>query len=206
VGFLNGLIGKWLGFPKETVDTLMLIGLLHDCGKAMAPRQILRAPRALSVVEYEVIKMHTDHGYSILDDFPETVRHGARSHHENYNGTGYPDGASGVAIPLLARITALSDIYDAMTARRCYKEPQSPFHVLSILKKMRSTILDPMLVDLFLENMPQELVDKPVMLSDGNIGIIHAIDPKNLEYPKVMTRGRIVKCDRDLYCKHMHFE
>jgi HD-GYP domain-containing protein (c-di-GMP phosphodiesterase class II) len=206
VSLLNGLIGKWLGLPKETVDMLILVGLLHDCGKVAVPKQLLSAPRPLTVAEFEVVKMHAINSYNILNDFPETIRHGARCHHEKFNGNGYPDGVESMYIPLFARITAVSDIYDAMTARRSYKDPRSPFFVMALLNKLKDTELDPMLVELFLENMPQELIGKQVMMSNGKTAILQEIDPNDLEHPKVLFGGRQMKCDEEFYCKYMHTE
>jgi HD-GYP domain-containing protein (c-di-GMP phosphodiesterase class II) len=203
VSLLNGLIGKWMGFPKETIDALVLVGLLHDCGKAALPRQILSSDRSLTVAEFEVVKMHTVHTYNILEGFHETVRQGASGHHEKYNGSGYPYNLGEVGIPLLARITAISDIYDAMTARRSYKDPRSPFFVLSLMKKLRDTELDPMLVELFLEMMPQELLNKPVLLSNGKIGTVHNVNIEDIEFPTVLLDGEIIKTNERLHCLYM---
>jgi HD-GYP domain-containing protein (c-di-GMP phosphodiesterase class II) len=170
------------------------------------PKQIWAAPRPLTLLEFEVVKTHTLNSYEILNDFHEQVRHGARSHHEKFNGTGYPDGIPGVKTPLFGRITAISDIYDAMTSRRSYKEPQSPFSVFSMLNRLKKTELDPMLVDVFLEYMPRELVEKPVMLSDGSIGLVKGIDPEDYEFPYVFANGRTVKCGKELYCRYMYHD
>jgi len=206
VSLLNGLIGKWLGFPKETVDMLVLIGLVHDTGKALVPPQILNAPRKLALAEFEVMKSHPVYGYDSLADFPASVRYGARGHHEKYDGNGYPDRTRGSDIPLEARITAVSDIYDAMVSRRAYKEPRSPFHIITWLSKLRETELDPLVVDTFIENMPNELVDKPVMLSNGEIGAIHAVDPYDLEFPDIRMNGKVIKSSERLFCTFMFFE
>ena len=206
VSLINGLLGKWMGFPKETVNALILVGLLHDCGKAALPHQIISAPRALTTTEYEVVKMHTVHSYNLMSEFPETIRHGARSHHEKYGGKGYPDEISGINIPLYGRITAVSDIYDAMTARRSYKDPHSPFFAMSLIKELKDKDLDPMLVELFLENMPNELIGKAVALSDGRIGVIHSVDANDLEYPYVQVFGKTFKCSKNVRCVSMYHE
>jgi HD-GYP domain-containing protein (c-di-GMP phosphodiesterase class II) len=206
VSLLNGLMGKWLKVPKEIVDTLVLVGLLHDCGKAQLPRQIISAPRPLTAVEFEVIKMHTVYSYDMLSEFPENVRMGACSHHEKINGEGYPHRLAGQNIPMLGRITAIGDIYDALTARRSYKEPKSPFFAMSLLKKLAGKELDTMLVNVFLENMPGELIDKPVKLSNGDIATIHSVDLDDIEYPRVKVRNKTIKCTKELYCLCMFME
>lgn len=205
VSLLNGLIGKWMNLPRDTVDLLVMIGLVHDCGKASIPPQILNAPRRLALAELEIIKMHPGYAYDMLAGFPVEVRYGARGHHEKYNSKGYPDAYGKEVIPLAARITAVSDIYNAMVSRRVYKDPRSPFEVISWLRKLSGTDLDPLIVDVFIHNMPKELLGKPVVLSDGKVGIIHDIDFDNLEYPYIRSGERVFKSDKDLFCTHMYF-
>ena len=206
VSLLNGLQGRWLGLPKDAVDALVLIGLLHDCGKALMPARILNAPRKLTVVEYEVIKMHPVHTYELLSGFPETVRLAARLHHEKVNGCGYPDSLPEGKIPVEARITAVSDIYDAMVSRRAYKDPKSPFSIISMMMGLRNSELDTLLVDVFALNMPKDLIDKPVKLSDGSIGVVRDFDPQDPEYPVVEVGGKIFKTSSRLNCVSMHME
>jgi HD-GYP domain-containing protein (c-di-GMP phosphodiesterase class II) len=206
VAFLNGLIGKWLELPKEQVDTLIMIGLMHDCGKVAVPSGALDAPRRLAVAEFEVIKMHPIYSYNMLSDFPEQVRLGARAHHEKYNGKGYVDGLSKNDIPFEARITAISDIYDAMISRRVYKDPKNPFNIIVGLMGLCESELDPSVVEVFAMNMPKELVGKPVMLSNGEVGVIHEIDFYDLEYPIIRTDSRTFKSSDKLFCKYMYSE
>ncbi|MDR2569124.1 MAG: HD domain-containing protein [Oscillospiraceae bacterium] len=206
VAFLNGLIGKWLDFPKDEVDTLVMIGLMHDCGKVAVPSGALNAPRRLAIAEFEVIKMHPIYSYNMLSDFPERVRRGARAHHEKYNGSGYVDGLTKRDIPIEARITAVSDIYDAMISRRVYKEPKNPFNIIVGLMGLCESELDPAVVEVFATNMPKELVGKPVMLSNGEVGVIHEIDLYDLEYPIIRTADQTFKSSNKLYCKYMYSE
>ena len=201
---LNGLIGKWLGLTKNTVDRLVLIGLLHDCGKALMPPSILSASRRLTGAEFEVIKMHTVRSYELLSTFPESIRCAARNHHEKVNGTGYPDRLSLNDIPIESRITAVSDIYDAMVSRRSYKAPRSPFSIMASLKKLGGEELDPKLVNLFIKHMPAELVGKEVMLSDGRVAVVSSFDVNNIEYPVVNIDGQDIETNPELYCTHMH--
>jgi HD-GYP domain-containing protein (c-di-GMP phosphodiesterase class II) len=203
VSFLNGLIGKWLGLPKETVETLVLIGLVHDCGKASVPQQILDAPRKLTISEFEVIKMHPVYGYEKLSEFPEEVRRAVRGHHEKVGLKSYPDGIMGDAIPLFAKITAVSDIYDAMVSQRSYKSPRNPFNIISWLRNLRVTELDVAIVDAFISNMPNEMLGKPANLSDGTVGIIHEINYNELEFPFVRIGDKVIKTHKKLYCTHI---
>ena len=204
VSLLNGLIGKWMGMERIGVDNLILTGLMHDCGKALIPSRVLKAPRKLNLVEFEVVKMHPINSYELLTEFPEEMRFSARYHHEKINGRGYPDHLEGWEIPLDARITAISDVYDAMVSQRAYKHPSSPFRTLATLSDLRDVDLDAEIVDVFIKNMPNELVDKPVMMSDGSVGIVRSIDGEDLEYPFVEIDGTTVKSDCDLYCTSMY--
>ena len=206
VSLLNGLIGKWLSLPKQNVDLLVLAGLAHDCGKASIPAAILNAPRRLSVAEFDIIRSHPYYGHDMLAGFPEPVRAGTLGHHEKFNGKGYPVGLANHDIPLEARITSVSDIYDAMVSSRTYKGPRSPFHVFAHLKNLRITELDPQIVDVFLKYMPAELVNKPVVLSNGEIGAIHEIDYDDLEYPMVRMGKKVIKTNEKLCCESMYFE
>lgn len=206
VSLLNGLIGRWLGLPKRDVDELVLIGLLHDCGKAITPPQVLNAPRKLTVAEFEVIKMHSVYSYDLLTGFVEPVRHAARSHHEKVNGSGYPNSLSRESIPYEGRITAVSDIYDAMVSQRAYKQPRSPFSIMAYLAGLRNKELDAELVDVFNRYMPVELVDKPVIMSNGTIGVIRDFDPDDIEYPMIEINGLTIKSNKNLYCTSMYIE
>ena len=206
VSLLNGLIGRWLDLPKNEVDLLVLIGLMHDCGKALVPPQVLNAPRKLTLVEFEVIKMHPVLSYELLKDFPEEVRRAARLHHEKVSGEGYPDHLPCEMIPLAARITAVSDIYDAMVSQRAYKNPNSPFNIIAMLDKLKDSALDAVLVDVFNKNMPQELMNRPVMMSNGAIGIVRSFDPEDIEYPMIEVDNMVIKSNKDLYCISMYSE
>jgi len=204
VGLLNGLQGQWLGMSKKDVDELVLIGLLHDCGKALIPAKVLNVPRKLTLVEFEVIKMHAVYSYELLGEFHGTVRHAARSHHEKLNGDGYPDRLSPEEIGLEARITAVSDIYDAMVSQRSYKRPRSPFSIMAALSELKNTELDAGLVNVFNRCMPYELLNKQVMMSNGTVGSVHEIDPDEIEYPLIEINGSVIKSDSHLYCLGMY--
>jgi len=206
VSLLNGLFGKWLGLQKADVDRLVLVGLMHDCGKALVPPQVLNAPRKLTVTEFEVIKMHPLFSYDLLAEFPEPVRRSARGHHEKFDGTGYPDRLWRDSTPWEACITAISDVYDAMVSQRAYKKPRSPFSIMAMLAGLGDKELDAGLVGIFIKSMPQELMDKPVVMSDGGVGIVRSFDPEDIEYPMIEVEGRVIKSSDKIYCTSMYYE
>jgi len=204
VSLLNGLFGKWTELRKSDIDLLVLIGLLHDCGKTLLPSMVLNAPRKLTLTEFEVVKMHAVYSFDLLAEFPESVRRAARLHHERLNGTGYPDRLYSDDIPLEARITAVSDIYDAMVSQRSYREPQSPFAVLKHLTDLSGAELDDKIVRIFVDKLPKELINKPVTMSDGTIGIIREFDPEDILYPMVEVSGRVIRSNENLHCVSMY--
>ncbi|MEG1994404.1 MAG: hypothetical protein RR048_05780, partial [Oscillospiraceae bacterium] len=103
-------------------------------------------------------------------------------------------------IPLFAKITAISDVYDAMISKRCYKEPVSPFDVLEMLSTNKFSNLDFKLVNKFLEVVPMLLMRKPFVLSDGNIGVVVYIRKDNYRYPVVKVNDRLVVTDEKCRC------
>lgn len=203
VGLLNGLIGRWMGLSDADIDRLVLIGFLHDCGKTLIPPKILNKPSKLTVAEYEVIKNHAVYTYDLMKELPEQVRIASSSHHERLDGSGYSKKLMNDGIMLEARITAISDTYDAIISQRKYQKPQSPFKILSIFGELGIDKLDKEIIRIFTENMPKELIGKPIMMSDGTIGIVRDFDPDDIEYPMIELGGRIFKSYKDLYPMHM---
>jgi diguanylate cyclase (GGDEF)-like protein len=143
VSALAAAIGAELGLDEATVDQLALGGLLHDIGKIGIPDSLLQAPRALTAAEFEAIKAHPALGYSLLEGLgiapiDEWILH----HHENWDGTGYPDKLAGEEIPLGARIIRVADAFEAMTANRPYRNAQSVEYALSELRGNAGTQFD----------------------------------------------------------------
>ena len=106
----------------------------------------------------------------------------------------------------MARVTAVSDIYDAMVSRRSYKNPNSPFKILSIINSLRNTELDGELVDVFIKNMSNEMVGKRVILSDGRLGNVMSVNPDALEYPVIQVGNNIVHTNKGLSPMAMYYE
>lgn len=206
VGFLNGLMGKWLHLSEEDISKLVKIGFLHDIGKIRIPENILNKPDVLTDDEFEVIKLHPVHSFNMLVETGERDKDillAVRGHHEKTNGTGYPDKLDFGKISLYARITTISDIYDAMVSKRVYKDNQSPFVVLDEFSKGRFSNLDTSLVNTFLRNMPNELLGKKAILSDGRIGVVTYINPSNYSYPLVRVGEEVIVTSEKLKCLSM---
>jgi putative nucleotidyltransferase with HDIG domain len=111
-------------FDDLFFENLRIAGLLHDIGKIAVPETILNKKGGLTENEYKIMQMHTVRGVEIVKplDLKEETLHGIRHHHERYDGTGYPDGLQGDAIPMTAAIIAVADAYDAMTSDRSYRK------------------------------------------------------------------------------------
>jgi putative nucleotidyltransferase with HDIG domain len=125
--------------------------LLHDMGKLAVPEYILNKPGPLTAAEFEKMKLHASVGADILSsiDFPYPVVPIVRHHHENWDGTGYPDGLGGASIPIGARILSVVDCYDALTSDRPYRPRLSNKEALRILCERRGHMYDPLVVDTF---------------------------------------------------------
>lgn len=203
VGMLNGMIGKWLNLDDDDVDRLVLVGLMHDIGKTKIPQELLNAPRGLTVCEFEVMKMHPVYSYELLGTdarFTDDIRLGALEHHEKMNGTGYPYGISSDKISPFARVTTVSDVYDAMISNRAYRSANNPFRILSDMSEHQFSDLDIGLVSLFTKHLPGELIGKTVLLSDNSVGIVKYIPEEDFEHPLVEVDGEIKKTDDKFTC------
>lgn len=203
VAFLNGLMGEWLKLSKEDINILVMAGLLHDVGKTKIPEEILNAPRKLTKDEIKIMQMHPVYSYELLvqGGFDERVRLAARHHHEKLNGQGYPDRLKGEEISLFARITSVSDIYDAMVSKRSYKEERLPLDVFDMFYKRKYDGLDMDLVAIFLNNMRKSFLNKKVIMSDGEIGTIRYIPPNDADHPVVECGELIKQTDKEWYCE-----
>ncbi len=126
-------------------------------GKLAVPEHILNKPGKLTSAEFDQMKLHAGIGADILSaiDFPYPVVPIVRHHHENWNGTGYPDGLCGQDIPIGARILSVADCFDALTSDRPYRRKLSDEEALNILRERRATMYDPLIVDTFLNLVDQ---------------------------------------------------
>ncbi|OQA15577.1 MAG: Cyclic di-GMP phosphodiesterase response regulator RpfG [bacterium ADurb.Bin363] len=148
------VIAEAYGLPEEDVSIIELVSPLHDLGKIGIPDNILLKPGRLTDEEYEVIKDHPIIGYNILKESLSPYLKKAAiiclTHHEYFDGTGYPYGTKGEDIHIYGRIVALADVFDALTSKRPYKEPMSLEETVEIIKKKRGIQFDPKVVDAFL--------------------------------------------------------
>jgi putative nucleotidyltransferase with HDIG domain len=151
-------LARALGVSDElTLKGIEAGALLHDTGKIAVPEHILNKPGKLNAQEYERMKTHVTIGAEILSgiDFPYPVIPLVRHHHENWDGTGYPDRLRGEAIPLGARILSVVDCFDALTSDRPYRRALTTENALDILRERSGTMYDPRVVERFIEIYPE---------------------------------------------------
>ncbi|MFH1784183.1 MAG: HD domain-containing phosphohydrolase [bacterium] len=145
-------IARALKMSDSDVDAIRKCGKLHDIGKIAIPDQLLKTPKALNVTERAQIELHPIIGVRIVAPlrFLERGLVIIRSHHERYDGTGYPDGLRGESIPFIARILSVADAFDAMTSNRPYRNKMNIEKAMEELEFHRGTQFDPIIVDTFL--------------------------------------------------------
>ncbi|AUD64057.1 hypothetical protein BK010_10335 (plasmid) [Tenericutes bacterium MO-XQ] len=145
-------IGKKLGMTKQDLNLLTMISNLHDIGKIAIEDSILNKPGKLSPEEWDIMKRHPETGYRILSTLPEygEIALDILSHHERYDGKGYPRGIKGEDIPIRARIISVADAYDAMTSDRPYRKKMSHQEAVTELIDNKGTQFDPKIIDIFL--------------------------------------------------------
>lgn len=157
VAVVSCTLGIHLNLSNQELEDLVYAGLLHDLGKLSIPTEILEKPGRLSPEEFMLVKTHAKASYDLISDnlsISSYVKNAVLCHHENLDGTGYPNGLSGEQIGKLARILHIADVYDALSSKRPYKNPYPPFTVVEILKDGRGTQFDPELLDTFLTCIP----------------------------------------------------
>jgi HD-GYP domain-containing protein (c-di-GMP phosphodiesterase class II) len=151
VALFSKRIAECMGYEPQAAERLYLSGLLHDVGKIGVSDAVLRKPDKLTPEEFEEIKRHPDEGWAILKDLDQLryILPGVLHHHEQVNGTGYPDGLKGERIPLDARIMAVADAYDAMTSDRAYRKGMPHEKAADILRAGAGSQWDQQVVDAF---------------------------------------------------------
>ncbi|WP_345856482.1 HD-GYP domain-containing protein [Shewanella algae] len=190
VAFLLITFGKYLKLDREMLRQLAIGGILHDIGKIKVDNKILHKPGKLTPEEFEHMKLHQAYAIEIMEQakgLSQVSKDVCLMHHEKLDGRGYPRGLKGDALPLHGRMSCIVDIYDALTATRCYKEAMSPAAAFKILLSLTPFHLDESLVYEFIRCIGVYPVGSLVQLSDGRVGIVWESKDRDVLHP-------IVKC------------
>lgn len=189
VGLLAIAFGRHLGASEEDLNKLGLAGMLHDVGKMQTPRDILLKDSSLTDEEFQLMKMHTQHGRDILLAH-RNIYHGtidvAYGHHENLDGSGYPRGIKSGGITDFTRIVALCDVYDAITSDRSYKRGASSLNALKIIQDQTGKKFDSRLAQEFVDCIGLYPPGSVVELHTGEMGIVISTNHRHRHLPKVM--------------------
>ena len=172
----SAAVARSMGLDESTIEIILYAAPMHDLGKIGIPDRILVKPAKLDPDEWEIMKQHTDIGAKILKGSDsEFIRLGetiAQCHHEKWDGSGYPNSLKGIEIPIAGRITAIADVFDALTSKRPYAEPFSEEKSLAIIREGRGNHFDPDVVDAFFAIQDEILTIKKQFDDDNQLVLI----------------------------------
>lgn len=164
MSYYTRILAHWLGYSNEAADELLHAAPMHDIGKIGIPDHILQKPGKLSAQEWEIMRTHTLIGARIIGQHSHGLLKLAHTialyHHEKWDGSGYPNQIAGEEIPLVGRIAAVADVFDALTAERPYKKAWSVDEALALFEEQKGKHFDPRIVELLFENLPKILAIK----------------------------------------------
>jgi HD-GYP domain-containing protein (c-di-GMP phosphodiesterase class II) len=181
--------GRHLGLPKDDIRILSTGMLLLDIGKMKVPDAILNKASTLTEAEFVEVKKHVDYGVEILKNTPDiedSIIHIAMTHHERYDGSGYPNGIPGDQIPIYGRIAAIIDCYDAMTSKRIYSDAVSPHNALQQIYNWRNKFFQDELVEQFLQCLGVYPTGSLVEMNSGEVGIVLSQNRAKRLKPRIM--------------------
>ncbi len=176
------------GINESDAEMLATAALLHDVGKTRVPLEVLNKPGRFEPHELAEMRKHTLHGEDILKEMPgvtDNILYIATQHHEMFDGTGYPHSLTGDEINRFGQMTAVADVYDALTSARVYKPAMPPHFALSLIYSNRDTEFRSDVVDLFVKSLGLYPVGSLVILDSGEVGVVCEPNPGNTREPKV---------------------
>ena len=184
-----GVFGRYLGLERDELKQLALSGLLADVGKSMLPKELLDAPRRLGSDELKTIRAHVDHGVRILakhGGLPKQLLRTVATHHERWDGSGYPVGLTGTETPIFGRVLGLVDCYEAMTSPRPYRRALTPHDAIGELYEDRGSLFQPELVEQFIQACGIFPTGSLVELNSGEVAVVIGLNGTRRLRPKLM--------------------
>lgn len=199
VGMLSYYIATWLGYPKDEAYIIGKAGYLIDIGKSKVPQEILTKPGKLTPEEFEQVKRHTEYGHDIIlkSTGDELLALIALQHHEREDGSGYPHGLSEKEIHPYAKITAVADVYTAMTSNRVYQSKQEFLTVLRELNSLSFGKLSAEPTQLLIKHLLPNFIGKKVTLSNGESGSIVMTNQTDFFRPLVQTNSKFIDLSKE---------
>lgn len=199
--------GTWINYSKEEIKKVTLAGLLHDIGKLKIPVTIIAKPDILTPIEYRIVKQHSFLGYDIVKniDFDEAMKQAILTHHERCDGSGYPHGYKTTQINNYAKIVAITDVYDAMTSNRVYRDAICPFDVLEKIENDGYEKYDPTFLIPFLQQIAQSYIGTTVILDNSLVGDVVMINKTNITRPIVKVEDKFYDLSKLTYLKIKEF-
>lgn len=170
-----GSIACCAGYKQSEITKFVTAGLLHDIGKLSVPDDILFSANKLTSAEIEIIRTHAKQGYDILKSYDwvsEEVRKGVLQHHENHDGTGYPNRLAEDDITDIAKVLHIADVYDALVRQRAYKQGWQPKKAYDYILQNSGTLFSPKYTEVFRHNVPIYEVGSLVRLSDESLAVV----------------------------------
>jgi len=181
--------GRYMGLSRAELEDLGIGALLADVGKTQVPQELLNKPGKLTDEEFQLVKKHVEHSVRIMQKVPGLSKTSiaiAATHHERFDGSGYPRGLKGREIPVLGRMAAIVDCYDAITSDRPYRRPLSAHEAVRRLYDWRGSAFQSELVEQFIQTLGTYPTGSIVELSTGQVGIVVSQNRLRRLRPKVM--------------------
>lgn len=196
VAIYAGTFGLIYGLPPDRLELLIAAALLHDIGKSQIPIEVLNKPGKLDEDERALINLHPEYGYEMLkpyDAIPSVVRVSVLEHHENEDGSGYPNQYDAKRIYLFAKIIHICDVYEAMLSKRSYKGRLNPTDVIEYMMSQSGVMFNKDLLDVFVRNIIPYPEGMLVMLSNNESAVVKKNNKDFPTRPIVITlRGKVI--------------
>jgi HD-GYP domain-containing protein (c-di-GMP phosphodiesterase class II) len=186
-------LGKALGLTRDELQIFGESVLLHDVGKMLVPPEILNKPGKLTAEEFDVMKLHVQRGVDFLrESFPHRADLAvvAQEHHERLDGSGYPLGTRGDQISRWGQISAIADVYDALTSRRCYKSELTPYKAISLIYRLSGGDFNSAYVERFIECVGIYPIGSLVRTTLQEVGLVVSIRHEDLLHPDLLLLYR----------------